>query len=198
MPTGYTHTLLKEKQTFPQFAMSCARAFGALVEMRDDGMSAEVPQVLPLSDYHPKKIKDAERVLARLKKMTAKQRRSYGVKTKERRLAYAIERLGEVRDSNAMLETTLVAATAWHPPTEDHNGLHKFIVEQLEMSMEDEKWQRDSIVEAVMKAPLDFYKERVAELAKEITYHREAYEKDVERNRRNNEWLRNLRESLPK
>jgi len=37
MPTGYTADLNDGKQvTFQEFTMKCARAFGALIEMRDD------------------------------------------------------------------------------------------------------------------------------------------------------------------
>ena len=36
MPTGYTHELHEgEEISFEKFVMSCARAFGALVLMRD-------------------------------------------------------------------------------------------------------------------------------------------------------------------
>jgi hypothetical protein len=36
MPTGYTEKLMEKGQTFQQFALLCARNFGALVMMRDD------------------------------------------------------------------------------------------------------------------------------------------------------------------
>ena len=44
MPTGYTYDLYDGKDIeFPDFVMKCARAFGALIEIRDDPMDAAIP-----------------------------------------------------------------------------------------------------------------------------------------------------------
>ena len=41
MPTGYTAEILNgEIKTFPEFAKKCARAFGAMIHMRDDSLDA--------------------------------------------------------------------------------------------------------------------------------------------------------------
>lgn len=54
MPTAYTADIAKGI-TFKQYAMNCARAFGALIDLRDKPANCEIPDVVYPSDYHLKK-----------------------------------------------------------------------------------------------------------------------------------------------
>lgn len=50
MPTGYTYPVCEGKITeFPDFALSCARAFGALISMREEPMDAPLPDEIAAS-----------------------------------------------------------------------------------------------------------------------------------------------------
>jgi hypothetical protein len=51
VPTGYTATLNHGEQTFPDFALHCARAFGALVSLRDESSDTPIPEVIEPSPY---------------------------------------------------------------------------------------------------------------------------------------------------
>ena len=55
MPTGYT-AKIADGQTFEEFILSCARAFGALVEMRDEPADAPIPEEFKPSAYHTTQI----------------------------------------------------------------------------------------------------------------------------------------------
>ncbi len=63
MPTGYTADIAKGI-TFQQYAWSCARAFGALVMMRDEPSDAPIPEAFTPSDYHVKALAEARAKLA--------------------------------------------------------------------------------------------------------------------------------------
>ena len=54
MPTGYT-SKIKDDITFEQYAMGCARAFDALIDMRDEASDALIPEELTPSNYHEQK-----------------------------------------------------------------------------------------------------------------------------------------------
>lgn len=71
MPTGFT-AIIEEKEdlTFEEFALRCARGMGALIMMRDDPMSAEVPDHFPLDDYHGRSLEDQAKKLLELRAMT--------------------------------------------------------------------------------------------------------------------------------
>jgi hypothetical protein len=68
MPTGYT-AAIKDGISFQQFAMACARAFGALVMMRDEPSSAPIPDFQP-SNFHVEHLELARAELARLQALT--------------------------------------------------------------------------------------------------------------------------------
>ena len=70
MPTGYTYPVKEnENLSFDEFIWSCARAFGALMHMRDDSSDQEI-RLPEQSEYHKDRIKEAKERLARLEKMT--------------------------------------------------------------------------------------------------------------------------------
>ena len=56
MPIGYTSKLHDGDQPFNEFIMSCARAFGALVTMRDDPNDAPIPE-FEVSEYSVTSVK---------------------------------------------------------------------------------------------------------------------------------------------
>src|SRR6185437_5714856 len=58
MPTGYTYPVTDGKITqFNDFAMSCARAFGALISMRDDPRDAPIlDEIKPDTKYYDDRI----------------------------------------------------------------------------------------------------------------------------------------------
>ena len=66
MPTGYTADVMDGKVTdFKLFAMQCARAFGALVIMRDEPLNAEIPDEFSPSNYHFQELEQARERLAK-------------------------------------------------------------------------------------------------------------------------------------
>ena len=51
MPTEYTH-YIKDGISFKEFALKCARAFGACITMKEDPMDVEIPKFKPDTYYH--------------------------------------------------------------------------------------------------------------------------------------------------
>lgn len=78
MPTGHTAKLYDgEDQSFQDFALGCARSFGALITMRDEPADAPIPESFePDPDsYYARAVKrDTER-LAELRSMTLEEAR---------------------------------------------------------------------------------------------------------------------------
>ena len=69
MPTGYTAYVQDGVITeFADFAMKCARAFGALIDMRDESLDAEIRvQREPNTEYFDKELMDFNWTEGRLK-----------------------------------------------------------------------------------------------------------------------------------
>src|ERR1044071_9143634 len=73
MPTGYTAKLYEgEDQSFEDFALGCARAFGASILMRDDSPNKpiSIDAITDNSDYHVRAIRETKAEIARIMAMT--------------------------------------------------------------------------------------------------------------------------------
>lgn len=196
MPTGYTDAIADDI-TFNDFAMRCARAMGALVMMRDEPSSAPIPERFEPSDYHAKKIAEATATLDRLADMTEvemEQSASDAYEAAVAAQAAAIHRNATLREKyNAML----AKVEAWQSPSADHDGLKKFMVEQITMSIDfdcDNRYYRDQKPTKLTGA--EWRAQEEAKARKDIAYHKTENAEEIERTEARNTWLRQLRESL--
>ena len=78
MPTGYTATLVEHGQTFPEFAMQCAKAFGACITLRDEPFDAPIPTKFKASTWHTKQQAKARALEKRLGAMNKEERLAFG------------------------------------------------------------------------------------------------------------------------
>lgn len=197
MPTGYT-SKIKNGITFKTFALNCARAFGACIELRDEGGGGEViPDVFHPSDYHLKGQNEAIRELQRLNAMTTEEcelaAHQHWLIDENRRLARLQERSHLRRSYEAMLKNV----NAWVPPTPDHMDLQEFMRSQIEESLrfDCDEFAADQIP-SVRLSGQDWQALRRQELTKDIQYHEREYTKEVERAKGRTAWVQALRNSL--
>lgn len=193
MPTGYTAPVVDGKITkFSDFAMSCARAFGALVNMRDDPMDAPIPDEIKPSSYHAKKLKEVSDGLAKALKMTPAQMSAGAAKANER----SAEAIRSIRESyeteNKRLDKMIAEAKAWKPPTPDHKGMKEFMIQQLT----DSRHTFDYLPETKTLSGQEWHKMEVERLSREVAYHTKENEDEIERARNRTDWLKKLRASL--
>lgn len=190
MPTGYTAELFEREVPFEEFVLTCARAFGATILMRDDPLSTPIPDEFQPSDYHLKALEGAKKELARLQAMTNEQRIAFGTQKGEDAFKRAKEYAAKCKAQNDRLLDMQAKVRDWTPPTPDHTELQAFMLQQLEISMHS----MDDSFE--LKAPMEYYAEAVKNAEHGIDYHRKGYAEEVERTSARNKWIRELRESL--
>jgi hypothetical protein len=194
--TGYTYELVDKKLSFLQFAMRCARAFGALIEMRDEDMDAPIPDYFPPSDYHVNGKLEAEKTLARLRSISAEE----AVAAERLSVSDSIARLekskAEEEEKRTFMQGVLSEVQAWKAPTPDHSGLRDFMIQQITTSLEGGDWY-DKEIERLKNADLTvLVSERIARAEKDIVYHAEKYREECARCAERTKWVRDLRESL--
>lgn len=139
MPTGYTAAVQDGKiTTLQQFALQCARAFGALIYMRDDNMDAPIPEILPRGgEYRRERVLEDLARLAELERLSPieAQRRCQAHNLRE------IQAWADYCDRNgihaARYKTMIAQVEAWSPPTPDHVHLQTFMLDQLRISLQD-------------------------------------------------------------
>jgi hypothetical protein len=195
MPTGYTAKLMESGQPFEEFAMSCARAFGALIMMRDDAMDAPIPEFEP-SPYYEKSLTQHRAELARLIMMSEDERLAYGHASHAESIASAQEYLEKDIAENERLDAMRKQVLAWTPPTSEHQGLKDFMLEQIKISANALRYHYEAIAQAKSKTPLQYWTDAVAVESRGVEYATAELAKEIERTRGRNLWVKQLRESL--
>lgn len=194
MPTGYTAALYEgEPQTFEEYALSCARNFGALILMRDDPMDAPIPEFAPDTKWHDEKIVEARATLARLETMTSDEAGLEAQAEYEKVMAEWRRANDERRARRVRYTTMLEKVRQWKPPTADHQGLRDFMESQLVDSIKFDC----SLWEPPMCETAAEYMVRLhARAERDIEYHAAEREAEIGRAQSRNEWVRQLRASL--
>jgi len=197
MPTGYTYKVGEGKvSSFRDYALDCARAFGACITLRDEP-DAPIPEEFLPDPYHKKQLTDARKELKRAQSMSLKQA------VKEAKKEYELEmrefRKGK-RENNQTrrnYESMLEKARNYQPPTPDHVNFRDFMVSQLEESIKFD-CSGDYYDEPPKKQTGAQYKANLIERAKEdIAYHRKEHRAKVKRATERTGWVRALKDSLP-
>lgn len=196
MPTGYTAKLYEgEEQTFPDFAMTCARAFGALIEMRDMGLDARIPDEFEPPTYHEKEIRIAKARLATLGEMTPENAARHAKEDYDQAVIAREKAETERNARRERYEAMLADVDKWQPPTEEHQGLKTFMADQLRESIKFDCGM-DYWPDLPTLDGAEWMAQQVAKAERDVAYHTEEHQKELERTESRNAWVRALRESL--
>lgn len=195
MPTGYTADLNDGKQvTFEEFTMKCARAFGALIEMRDDPLDTPIPGEFRPNDYHQKAIETAKKRLVEVERWSNKRAEREAVKAFNAEFR-SVQQYAEKNVQTGRAYTGMLKKVGgWMPPTKDHEGLKKFMVEQLTESIEF-----DCLHTPTMPKRLNgkqYRAQLIKSARRDIAYHTKKHKAEVKRAVDRSEWVRSLRHSL--
>jgi len=196
VPTGYT-SYIKEGVTFEQFALRCARAFGACIEMRDEDMGKNIPDEFKPSIYHEEALAEAKKSLEAVIKMTEKEAAIKAKKRYDENIADTARAIKEHKELRKLYEAMLEQVRAWVPPTKEHKGMKKFMIEQIESSIEhdcDTKYYEDR--KFVLLTGAQYKTEEIKSLQDSIAYNTKEDMAEKERARDRTEWVRKLRKSL--
>lgn len=199
MPTGYTADVQDGKVTkFSDFAWRCARAFGALITMRDDPGSAAIPGAFKVDDYYAKSAQDDEVKIGRVLLMADVDCEAAALKAHTDAVAYAAEYAETKKLQRARYQAMIAKVEAWTPPSQDHEGMKKFMLKQLAESLEfDCGGDYSPTVEPLLSGH-DWRLRQLALANESLIRSRESLRKEEERVATRNKWIRELRESLAK
>lgn len=199
MPTGYTADLYDGKEVdFPTFVLTCARAFGATVLLRDSSISVlPTEENVKEGDYTQEKLEAAKAKLDRFIHMEdAELERLTQEANEEARVALEKSLEENERRSTAYLGM-IAQVEAWTPPSPDHEGLKEFMLEQLRDSLKHDCHEDDYIRRwHPQYTTRQFRANQIDSAARDIAYHREQVGKVRERNEGREKWVRDLRKSL--
>lgn len=196
MPTGFTDAVGSGEVTdFSEYALTCARAFGACVMIRDTPISSEIP-VFEVSDYHANRWMEAREKLKEFESMDDSSRRELYEKENAADVEAAKRRIEEKNQRRERYEKMLEKARAFTPPSPEHDNYAKFIVEQLEKSIE---WDCDTEIDeqSMTQIPFEEWQQRkLKTLNRNVSYHAKENENEIENTATRNKWVRQLKEAL--
>ena len=196
MPTGYTAQLIEAKQplSLRQFALICARAFGACATMRDVGTSVPAPKKFKAdTSYHDKALRKAISMLKRLSKMTEERRKTYNLKERKKHIKIHEELIKECQEKDARLVDMRAQVEAWTPDSAVA-ALKTFMLQQIEASTGSSDYYEECLKNVKTR---DFYTAAIQSAKKDIEYYVKERQAEIDRTNERNAWLRALRDSLP-
>lgn len=199
MPTGYTAVIAeKENCTLEEYAMRCARNFGALIDMREEPMDAQIPERFEINPRYKAELEYAEKeyhdfdalpysekiaVLERdYERMAEKYAESDKIENERRRVL------------RVRYEAMLEKISRWESPTPDHENLREFMIKQINDCLKHECSAWKSTVGE--KEEWLNVGEHENYLKRRILMARESYKKHLDGLAAKNKWLSDLRESL--
>jgi hypothetical protein len=196
MPTGYTADIAKGI-TFDQYLLGCARAFGALVTMRDSPADAAIPDAFKPSPYNAQQLEKAQSLLAALEVMPTEDAEQAAASAYDEQETRRFVRLGEIKDLRAKYEAMLAAAKAWKPPTPEHQGLADFMQEQINRSIEFDCGTSYHETPTTRLTGEQWLADAKASALRDIEYHTKHHADEVRRCADRTAWVKALRDSLP-
>lgn len=200
--TGYTFGIIDgTTTTFEQFAKLCVKAFGACVHMRDDGLSEPYKERIP-SNYHIEQIEKATILIndsAALTNHQILERRKAELKQDKE---YHEDAIKKDREARIRLRDMLAQAHNYKPPTEEHEPIKKFMIEQLELTIKgnDSDYHKRKLEETNTELnTLDVAKIREQMLKqgeKDLAYHTKEHSEEIKRCKDSNQFIKTFFDSL--
>ena len=206
MPTGYTAGIIDgEITTFEQFATQCTRAFGATIHMRDNPMDSPYEPRTP-SEYYTNSLQSQREELERMESLTDEDIVQEFEVSRRDSLEYHEKGLEKDKANLEKLNSILSSAKAWVPPTEDHEGLRDFMIEQIESTIKvdgDPSYHVNKIVQIKQEMeggidPKVYREERIKEIKDKISYYEIENRKELVRCKQSNDWMEKFFESIKK
>jgi hypothetical protein len=206
MPTGYTAGIIDgEITTFEQFATQCTRAFGATIHMRDNPLDSPYEPRTP-SEYYVNSLQSQREKLEETKTMTDEAIVRDFENLLNDSLKYHERELEKTKVNLGRLNSIMESAKSWVPPTEDHEGVRDYMIDQLEITIKadgDPSYHVNKIVQAKKELeegidPKVYREEKIKESEDRIAYYEGEVQKELERCKQSNDWMDKFLESIKK
>ncbi len=196
MPTGYTAVIEDGDPTFREFVWLCARAFGALIEMRDESMDARVPREFAPSDYHEKCAALARDALAKAEAMTLDEAAVAAEADHRAASEKHVESMRITRTTIDRYDRMVAQIEAWTPPTKDHEGLKAFMLDQIAISTEYDREQLSNPRPPEPRTAARYVADEIEAARWSLDYHEKGRRDERVRTTERNAWVAALRESV--
>ena len=194
MATGYTHPVIEGEITeLKDFAMLCARAFGACITMRDESLDTKIPdEFTPSTQYYDDEIETTIVEIDMLSALDPSKYEELAQAAYDESYAEYLKSQEDSKRENAALDLMMEKVKKW-TPSEDLIGLKKFMIEQLDIS-----GNRYHLTAPKRQTGDEWFKNELEYKCDHLKHCTESRNKEIERTKQRNEWIRKLRTELEK
>ena len=196
MPSGYTAGVGNGSVTdFREYAMACARQFGALIEMRDDPPGATIPDKFEPSTYHTEQLESITADLAAIASSTNAEIKALADGWYSGECIRHEDILKEKRSTKRRYDAMLTKAKAFTSPSPEHDNYASFLVSQLTDSIKRDCGE-SYCAAPVAKSAAEWKADMIADLTRQIEYHKKQHAEEVTRAEERTQWVSQLRAAL--
>jgi hypothetical protein len=193
-PSGLTEEIYEGKPdwTIEDFARRCASQFGPMIRFKDVP-HPEIPARLDPQPYHRDQLEKAQRELAQTESWTGIEAQQQAM-TANRNMRASDEaaQRGDA-ELRARYEKMQAEVEAWEVPA-SLDALKAFMLSALRDSMAFDLPRRPR-PPTIPFTPEAYRATKLAALRRDVEYHTEMWNKEVERTNEQNEWLRDFHEA---
>ena len=141
MPTRYTaHIEDGEITTGKEFLRLCTRAFGIAIDVKDEPLSTPTPSSFEPSPFYKESYDRALKKLEEVNKMTFDESKIQMRADYEKRISDYKRYAEQETAMNEKYAKVRKEVEEWIPPTEEHEGLKNFALEQIDMCVTKQEY----------------------------------------------------------
>lgn len=199
MPTGFTSKIYDGKNiTKEEFIWDCARAFGALIDMRDEPFDAKIPEKIVPKTYYLNQKEEAEKELNEFLHIPHEKIQQQIEEDHAQELKYISDQIERKKTLKERYEKMLREVSEWEPPTEEHVNLKEFCIRQLKESLDFDCRGIEKLLSRKVEKPSveEWLSVKKEHLEDELKYYEKEWEKELQCVKEKNEWIEALRQSL--
>lgn len=203
MPTVYTVSIENgEITTGKEFLKLCTRALGIAIDLKDEPLSVPTPTHFELDTYYKKRYEKALEELNEANNLTFDEAKNQMKAAYERRISDYKSWAEKESAMNQKYAKVRREVEKWIPPTEEHQGLKKFALEQIDMCVTKQEYideylekskevfdDSDEAVEKYISDNIQCCKEGLDRAYK-------SWKEELERTEKKNIWIKKFLESI--
>lgn len=204
MPTGYTAFIEDDDiTTGREFLLLCSRNFGVAIDVRDEPLSVPTPTKFEPDPYYKKSYEDAIKEFEEAKTLTFDTAKLRMRSEYEKKIKRAREIATKMTEMNQRYQKVRREVESWIPPTDDHIGIKRFALEQIDMCVKQNN-DMFEYYQKILNVPFDdsdeavrtYMQDSITSCEDAARRAKERYEEEIQRANKKTEFMQSFLSSL--
>lgn len=203
MPTGYTAFIEDgEITTGKDFLLLCSRAFGVAVDIKEEPLTVPTPMKFEVDGYYERSLRRSLEELEKVKNMNEDEISKRMIKEHDESKKYYLDLIDKEISLNKKYQKVRKEVEDWIPPTDEHTGIKKFALEQIDMCICPEKELKKYVFLANQELIVDehsvkeYHKRLIESCECTVERNKESYEEAIQRAANKTKFMEDFVKSL--